>query len=56
MSRLDLKQLIIELRQLERHQILYRILKTELTKLGFWKNKPRGNPSKGYKMKGSKTK
>lgn len=32
-----------------RHTELYRILKTELTRLGYWKARPRGNPSKGYK-------
>lgn len=27
---------------------LYRILKEELAKLGYWKNQPRGNPRKGF--------
>lgn len=49
MSKLDLDQLIVELRHLNRHQALYRILRDELSKLGFWRVRPRGNPSKGFK-------
>lgn len=56
MTKIDLPQLVIEIQQLERHQKLYRVLKRELSKLGFWRNKPRGNPAKGYRMKGSKAK
>lgn len=56
MAKIDLQQLITELRHLERHQKLYLVLKRELSKLGFWKNKPRGDPAKGYRMKGTKTK
>ena len=52
MSRVDINQLIKELRQLERHQVLYRVLKKELSALGYWRNKPRGNPAKGYKERG----
>lgn len=51
MTRINLKQLTDEIQNLERHQALYKVLKSELTKLGFWKNKPRGNPAKGYKMR-----
>lgn len=50
MTKIDLSQLIREIRQLERHQKLYRILRDELTKLGWWRAKPRGNPEKGYKI------
>ena len=32
-----------------RHTPLYKLLKIELTRLGYWKNKPRGNPSAGHK-------
>jgi hypothetical protein len=28
---------------------LYMLLKKELSLLGYWKNRPRGNPKKGYK-------
>ena len=27
----------------------YKILKEELSTLGYWKNRPRGNPKKGYR-------
>jgi hypothetical protein len=33
---------------------LFHILKQELSPLGYWKNKERGNPSLGYKMRGTK--
>jgi len=52
MSKVDISQLVKEIRQLERHQVLYRILKRELSLLDYWKNKPRGNPAKGYKERG----
>jgi len=52
MSRVNIEQLTKEIRQLERHQLLYQILKRELSLLGYWKNKPRGNPAKGYKERG----
>ena len=32
-----------------RHTELYKLLKIELTRLGYWKARQRGNPSKGYK-------
>jgi hypothetical protein len=41
-SKINLKQLSKEIKLLERHQLLYKVLKRELSKLGFWKNKPRG--------------
>ena len=52
MSRVDIEQLIKEIRQLHRSQLLYRVLKRELSLLGYWKNKPRGDPAKGYKERG----
>lgn len=60
MTRIDLEQLATEIRNLDRRQRLYRVLKAELSKLGFWRIKPRGNPSAGYKamkekLGGSKT-
>ena len=27
---------------------LYQVLKNELTKLGHWRDRPRGNPAKGW--------
>ena len=48
MSRLNIEQLVKEIKQLERHQVLYRVLKQELSLLGYWKNRQRGDPAKGY--------
>ena len=50
MSRIDLGQLKTEIQGLNRHKQLYRVLKEELTKRGWWKNKPRGNPKKAYQI------
>jgi len=51
-SKVDIEQLIKEMRHLHRSQLLYRVLKQELSLLGYWKNKPRGDPAKGYKERG----
>ena len=58
MTKIDLDQLRLEIQSMKRHQPIYRILRDELKKLGFWKFRKRGNPSKGYRMmreKGLKT-
>jgi len=47
MAKIDIEQLAKELRNLERHKILYKVLKQELSALGYWKNKPRGKPFSG---------
>ena len=52
MSKIDLEQLIKEIGQLERHQLLYQILKRELSQLGYWRNRQRGDPVKGYQERG----
>lgn len=52
MSKINIGQLVKEVKQLERHQVLYRVLKRELSLLGYWKNRQRGNPAKGYKERG----
>ena len=31
-----------------RHSDLYKLLRNELTRLGYWRKKPRGNPQLGY--------
>lgn len=54
MSRVDLGQLAKEIRLLERHQALYRVLKKELSVLGYWRNRSRGDPAKGYRERGKK--
>lgn len=56
MTKIDLKQLASEIRRLDRRHQLYRVLKDELTKLGYWRIKPRGNPSKGYQVMKARTK
>ena len=48
-----LKQLENELSNITpdfRHSPLYKLLKTKLTELGYWKAKERGNPRKGFRM------
>lgn len=45
----DLDQLASEIRTMTRRQAIYRVLKTELSKRGYWKSLPRGDPKKGYK-------
>ena len=50
MSKIDLEQLRIEIRRLHRTHALYRLLRDELSALGFWRAKPRGNPALGYKI------
>lgn len=52
MTKIDLGQLKLEIRQLNRHQVLYRVLKEELSRLDHWKLKGRGNPVKAFSMRG----
>ena len=51
-SKINFEQLRKEIRALNSRKALYRLLKEELGKLGHWKLKRRGNPSKGYSMRG----
>ena len=46
----NLGQLRQEIRGLTREKRLYGALKEELTILGYWKNKSRGNPAKGLEV------
>jgi len=53
MSKVNLYQLTEEIRELGekvnyRQYDLFKVLKRELSPLGFWRNRPRGNPAKGY--------
>lgn len=48
-SKIDIDQLRKEIRGMQRWHVLYGALKQELGALGFWRNKPRGNPSLGGK-------
>ena len=49
-SRINFEQLQLEIRSLKRWHPLYKLLKRELTKLGYWKLQKRGNPQKAYKF------
>ena len=55
MTKINLNQLRLEIRTLKRHQVLYRVLRDELKKLGHWRYKQRGDPAKGFRMKGHKS-
>lgn len=46
---LNLEELAEAIRSMTRRQALYKVLRDELSKKGYWKNLPRGNPKKGYK-------
>ncbi len=50
-TKIDLEQLRTELRELNRHKALYKVLRDELTKLGHWKLRGRGDPIKGYQAR-----
>lgn len=53
---IDLERLAQKIRRLERHQLLYKVLKRELSILGYWRNRPRGDPAKGFREKGKNEK
>lgn len=48
-SPIDLKKLRQAIRNMKRNQGIFKVLRDELRKLGYWHNLPRGNPSLGYK-------
>jgi len=45
---IDTERLALEIQGMKRSSKLFRVLKTELSKLGYWRNRPRGDPSKGF--------
>lgn len=49
MSKVDLEQLRIEIRKLHRSHALYRLLRDELSSLGYWRFRKRGNSALGYR-------
>ncbi|GAH54048.1 unnamed protein product, partial [marine sediment metagenome] len=51
-SKIDLEQLRVEIRELNRTKKLYKVLKEELSKLGYWKLRGRGDPVKAYHSRG----
>lgn len=44
----DVEKLRIEVKAMERHSPLYKMLKQELSLRGNWCNRPRGNPHNAY--------
>lgn len=50
MKKIELEKLEIEIDSgLNRWSPLYWVLKRSLSKQGYWKNHPRGDPKKGFK-------
>ena len=50
MAKIDLGQLEREMRSWTPQQALFKVVRKELMLQGRWRNLPRGNPSKGYKV------
>ena len=50
---MDINKLRQAIRSMTRNTALYKALKEELSALGYWRNKARGNPSKGYQAQQS---
>lgn len=48
-TKIDLQQLTQEIRTMNSRKQIYQIIKRELKVQGHWKDRGRGNPSKGYK-------
>ena len=47
-SKINQEQLRREIQAMSPSSKLFKLIKEELTKLGHWKQKPRGNPKAGY--------
>ena len=47
-SKLNMIQLAEDIKTMEYWHPLFKTLKAELSKLGYWRNKSRGNPKKGW--------
>ncbi len=48
---MDTNQLALAIQSMTPRSKLYKVLKRELSLLGYWRNRPRGNPAKGYKAR-----
>lgn len=48
-TQVDLEQLKQEIPQLNPDKQLYKILKDGLSKLGYWRQRQRGDPKRGFK-------
>ena len=55
MTKINLEQLAKEIRVMSRQNALYRVLRDELSNLGHWRVRPRGNPAAGYRAMKDKT-
>ncbi len=51
-TKLNYDRLRLEIRNMNRQKMIYKVLKEELSVLGFWRNRERGNPKLGYIMRG----
>lgn len=51
---INLQELRQEIIKMTPRQKVYKTLKIELTKLGNWRNHPRGDPQAGYKARQAK--
>ena len=51
----NLQELRKEIRSMTTRKRLFHVLKKELSVLGYWRNKPRGNPEKGYEASKNKS-
>lgn len=47
-NKADLGDLRFAIKGMTRQQALYRLLRDELGRLGYWKRRCRGNPRRGY--------
>ena len=47
---IDLDELREEIKEMRYWHPLFRVLKEELEKQGYWKNRSRGNPRLGYEV------
>jgi len=48
---IDLEQLEVVMTGMNRRQRIYQLIRRILKARGNWKDKPRGNPNKGYKAR-----
>jgi len=48
MNNIDLKQLAEAIRTMNHASPIYQVLRDELSKRGYWRRLPRGDPRKGY--------
>ncbi len=49
-TKIDLQQLIKEIRTMNSRKQIYQIIKRELKSQGHWKDRGRGDPAKGFRI------